>query len=120
MGHDCLMHISGNELTADSSVVAALAIVGGYLGVHAANGNALKIAREECSSRQKSQLDELKRITYVRLLVALGGLATANMEQAALQTGASIPRRLPAGRDQKAPRSNAGRSQLHDRTQPGF
>jgi phage tail protein X len=78
------VHITGNELTAISSAVAALAIVGGYLGVRSANRNALKIAREERSSKRKDELDALKRTTYTKTLAALHALATANIELAAL------------------------------------
>lgn len=76
------MHITGNELTATSSAVAALAIIGGYLGVRSANHNALKIAREERSSKRKDELDALKRTTYTKALAALHALATANIELA--------------------------------------
>jgi hypothetical protein len=82
------MHITGTELAAASSAVAALAIVGGYLGVHSANRNALKIAREERSARRKDELDALKRTTYVKTLADLTALATARMEQG---TGTNIP-----------------------------
>jgi hypothetical protein len=74
------VNITGNELTAASSAVAALAIVGGYLGVRSANRNALKIAREERSSKRKDELDALKRTTYAKTLAALHALATANVE----------------------------------------
>ena len=43
------MILTDHELTAASGAIAALAIVGGYLGVRSANQNALKIAREERS-----------------------------------------------------------------------
>jgi len=42
-----LIVLTAHELTAASSAVAALAVLGGYLGVRLANRNALKIAREE-------------------------------------------------------------------------
>jgi hypothetical protein len=71
------MHLTGQELTAASGAVAALAIVGGYLGVRSANRNALKIAREERTTRRKDELDALKRATYARLLAALAGLSLA-------------------------------------------
>jgi hypothetical protein len=79
------MHITGYELTAASSAVAALAIVGGYLGVSSANRNALKIAREERSAKRKDELDALKRTTYGKLLAAITALASANMEQESLE-----------------------------------
>jgi hypothetical protein len=77
-GHDCLVILTGNELTIASSAVAALAIVGGYLGVRSANRNAVKIAREERSSRRGDELNALKRVTYVRCVSALLELNTAN------------------------------------------
>jgi hypothetical protein len=78
------VNLTDHELTAASSVVAALAIIGGYLGVRSANRNAVKIAREERSSRRKDELDALKRTTYAKCLAALMALATANAEQSAL------------------------------------
>lgn len=75
------MHITGQELAAASSGVAALAIVGGYLGVRSANRNALKLAREERSAKQNNELVALKRMIYLKLLNALDALAVTNMEQ---------------------------------------
>jgi hypothetical protein len=74
------VHLTGNELTAASSAVAALAIIGGYLGVRSANRNALKIAREERSSRRQDELDALKRATYAKYLAAIAGLAAVSIE----------------------------------------
>ena len=76
------MHLTGNELSAASSVVAALAIIGGYLGVRSANHNALTIAREERSAKQNDELDKLKRTAYVSLLSALNDLVTINLQAA--------------------------------------
>ena len=70
-GHDCPVILTGHELTAASLAVAALAIVGGYLGVSSANRNAVKIAREERSSRRGDELVALKRVTYARCMSAL-------------------------------------------------
>jgi hypothetical protein len=78
------MHITGTELAAASSAVAALAIVGGYLGVHSANQNALKISREERSTRRKEELDALKRGIYAKTVSDLVALAAANIESSAL------------------------------------
>ena len=75
------MHLTDHELTAASSAVAALAIIGGYLGVRSANRNALAIAREERSTRRKDELDALKRATYAKFLAALTALATLSMER---------------------------------------
>jgi hypothetical protein len=75
------MVLTGHELTAASSAVAVLAILGGYLGVRSANRNALRIAREERSSRRKDEFDYLKRSTYARFLEALATLAMASLEQ---------------------------------------
>jgi hypothetical protein len=70
-GHDCLVILTGHELAAATSAVAALAIVGTYLGVSSANRNAVKIAREERSSRRGDELNALKRVTYARCMSAL-------------------------------------------------
>src|SRR5690348_18251923 len=75
------MVLTGHELTAASSAVAVLAILGGYLGVRSANRNALRIAREERSARRKDEFDYLKRSTYARFLEALTTLAMASLEQ---------------------------------------
>lgn len=74
------MQLTGNELTAASSVVAALAIVGGYFGVRSANRNAVKIAREERSARREAEANALMRATYARCLASLNILAVASME----------------------------------------
>lgn len=76
------MHLTGNELTAASSVVAALAIVGGYLGVRSANQNALTISREERLSRGKEELDALKRTIYTKTMSELLALADAKISVA--------------------------------------
>ena len=78
------MGLTGHELTAASSVVAALAIVGGYLGVRAANHNALRIAREERSSRRQDEFDNLKRATYAKFLAALTELSSASLKHQAM------------------------------------
>jgi hypothetical protein len=91
-GHDCLVILTGHELTAASSAVAALAIVGGYLGVSSANRNAVKIARAERSSRRRDELDALKRVTYARCVSALLELNVASTLASASLPGA--PSRL--------------------------
>jgi len=68
------VQLTDHELTAASSVVAALAIMGGYLGVRSANRNALAIAREERSARRRSDMDALKRVVYSEFLAALSKL----------------------------------------------
>ena len=68
------MMLTAHELTALSSVVAALAIIGGYLGVRSANQNALKIAREERSSKRADELKALKLSTYVECVSMLDRL----------------------------------------------
>jgi hypothetical protein len=106
------MHITGNELTAASSAVAALAIVGGYLGVRSANQNALKISREERSSKRKEELDALKRGVYVGVLDKLNAFADAQMESSGLSNNPSAPPqlRLEALRRQGEARQVAFRS----------
>jgi hypothetical protein len=84
------MHITGNELTAASSAVAALAIIGGYLGVHSANQNALTISREERSSRRKEESDALKRVIYAKVVSDLIALGSANIEKSALHNDPKI------------------------------
>ena len=85
-----LMVLTVHELTAASSAVAFLAIVGGYLGVRSANRNAVKIAREERSSRRQDELDALRRATYARFLAALTALAVAALEQEAISASPQI------------------------------
>jgi hypothetical protein len=84
------MYLTGHELTAASSTVAALAILGGYLGVRSANRNALKIAREERSSRERDELNALKRATYAKFLTALTALASASLEQESITANPEI------------------------------
>ena len=79
-----LVNLTEQELAAASSAVAALAIVGGYLGVRSANRNAVEIAREERSSRRHDELDALKRITYARCVAALLALDTASLDARSL------------------------------------
>jgi hypothetical protein len=85
-----ILFLTGNELTAASSTVALLAIVGGYLGVRSANLNALKIAREERSSRRRDEFDALKRVTYARFLAALTELEMAALEQSGIAESEKI------------------------------
>lgn len=84
------MYLTGHELTAASSAVAAFAIIGGYLGVRSANRNAVKIAREERSSRRRDELDALKRATYAKFLTALTALASASLEQETITANAAM------------------------------
>jgi hypothetical protein len=60
------MTLTGHELEILPSIVAVIAIVGGYLGVRSANGNALRIAREERGTKRQDELNALKRAVYVR------------------------------------------------------
>ena len=78
--YDWLVQLTEHELTAASSAVTALAIVGGYLGVGSANRNAVRLAREERSSRRQNEANALIRATYARSLAALNVLAIASME----------------------------------------
>jgi hypothetical protein len=79
--------ITDHELTAASSVVAALAIIGGYLGVRSANRNAVRIAREERSERRKDELNALKRLTYAGLLGALSELSISSLDASFKKNG---------------------------------
>ncbi len=80
------MHITGDELTALPSVVAAIAIAGGYFGVRSANRNALRLAGEERSSRRKDELDALKRATYAKYDAALSTLVRSTVDATKLST----------------------------------
>lgn len=74
------MQLTAHELTAAASAVAALAILGGYLGVRSANRSAVAIAREERSARRATELDALKRVAYSEFLTALSSLADDQMK----------------------------------------
>lgn len=78
--YDWFVHLTEHELAAASSAVAAMAIVGGYLGVRSANRNAVRIAKEERSSRREDEETALIRATYAKSLAALNALAVASME----------------------------------------
>jgi hypothetical protein len=84
-GHHGLVQLTEHELTAASSAVAALAIIGGYLGVRSANRNAVHIAREERSSRRGDELTALKRVVYARCMAAINELSAAAVEEAKLR-----------------------------------
>ena len=103
------MNITGHELTAASSAVAALAILGGYLGVASANRNALRIAREERASRRLVEFESLKRLTYSKFLSVLAGLALASVEQEEVTASPQIrgETRISAIRKQKDSRAAA-------------
>jgi hypothetical protein len=73
------MFLTDHELTAASSTVAALAIIGGYLGVRSANQNALRIAREERSSQKRNDLTNLKLSVYAKCLANLNSAASASL-----------------------------------------
>lgn len=74
------MHLTEQELAAASSVVAALAIIGGYLGVRSANRTAVEIADAERSSRRRDDLESAKRACFVKTFAALNSLATTSIE----------------------------------------
>jgi hypothetical protein len=74
------VHLTGNELTAASSVVAALAIVGGYLSVRSANRNALKIAREEREAANHARWLTDRRAVYAEYLLSLEAWKSAIVE----------------------------------------
>lgn len=74
------MQLTTHELTAATSAVTVIAIVGGYLGVRSANLTAVAIAREERAARRRSELDILKRAAYSAFLVALSKLTDDQIE----------------------------------------
>jgi hypothetical protein len=78
--HACRVYITDHELTVASSAVAALAIVGAYLGVRSANRNAVRIAREERSSERQTELYALKRETYAKYYGAILNYVAAKKE----------------------------------------
>src|SRR6266542_452431 len=78
--YDWFVYLTEHELAAASSAVAAIAIVGGYLGVRSANRNAIRIAEEERSSRREDEASALIRATYAKNLASLNALAVASME----------------------------------------
>jgi hypothetical protein len=90
------MILTGHELEIVPSAVAAIAIVGALVGsrmsskstlkaVELSNSNALEIAREERSSRDKRELETHKRLAYADCLAKLGALYQASV---ALNAGA--------------------------------
>ena len=79
------MMLTADELAVVSSMVAALGIVGGYLGVRSANRSAVQIAREERTTRRRDELDDLKRATYARFLASLTSLAAASLSLEAIR-----------------------------------
>jgi hypothetical protein len=69
------MHLTGHELTLIPSAVAALAIVGGYLGVRSANHNARLMAKGQYQqeNRTKTYISMLKGVHYRGLRSTLLG-----------------------------------------------
>jgi hypothetical protein len=74
------MQLTTHELSIIPSIVAVVAIVGGYLGVRSANRTSVSIARDERAARRESELDTLKRAAYSAFLVALSKLADDQIE----------------------------------------
>lgn len=70
------MHVTEPELTAASSVVAALAIVGGYLGVQSANRNAAKNLLTSINAENEQVRLADKRLVYARCLAAFVEMST--------------------------------------------
>ena len=81
------MYLTDHELTAASSVIAALAIVGGYLGVRSANNTAVKIAREASSTRRQDELNAVKLQVYAKFFAALQVLRDARYAVIATENG---------------------------------
>ena len=66
------MQLTGDELTASSSVVAALAIVGGYPGRPVGEPERTERSpKEETLSRRSDELGALRRAIYARCIAAL-------------------------------------------------
>lgn len=74
------MQLTTHELTIVPSVVAVIAIAGGFFGVRSANLTAVAIARDERDARRRSELDTQKRIVYSAFLVALSKLTDDQIE----------------------------------------
>jgi hypothetical protein len=67
------MHLTFDELSAaSSSVVAALAIIGGYLGVKSANRNALKLAQIQRVQQESIERRQVRRDAYLKFLNHVG------------------------------------------------
>jgi hypothetical protein len=73
--------LTGNEVTivtgGASSLVAAVAIVAGYLSTKNANRNALQIVREERHANRKYELEDVKRASYSKTMGALNDVGHA-------------------------------------------
>lgn len=74
------MQLTAHELSIIPTIVAVIAIVGGYLGVRSANRTSVIIARDERAARRGSELDTLKRTAYSAFLVALSKLTDDQIE----------------------------------------
>jgi hypothetical protein len=72
--HDWAMHLTSNEIAGGSVAVASLAIIGGIYSARMTSRDAVKIAREERSSRRQNEQDVLKRTIYANCLAALMAL----------------------------------------------
>jgi hypothetical protein len=98
------VHLTGHELTLIPSGVAAIAIIGGYLGVRSANRTTLKVAEQERDSKRADELEALKRTTYTRLLSKLNVLMTTSLEANRLMSSESVEasRRKAVAQEQTA------------------
>jgi hypothetical protein len=74
------MQLTTHELSIVPSIVAVIAIVGGYLGVRSANRTSVAIARDERAARRQSELDTLKRAAYSDFLLTLSKLTDDQIE----------------------------------------
>lgn len=74
------MQLTAHELMVIPSIIAVIAIAGGYLGVRSANLTAVSIARDERAARRRSEQDLLRRAAYSAFLVTLSKLIDDQIE----------------------------------------
>jgi hypothetical protein len=89
--NDVVVHVTKDELTLVPSVVAAIAIVGGYLGVRSASHNAIRLARQEREARRRGEVTDMKKAAYAHLQSALNQLATASLSTELLAGRDGVP-----------------------------
>jgi len=74
------MQLTAHELSIIPSIIAVVAIAGGYLGIRSANHTSVAIARDERAARRRSETDTLKRVAYSAFLAALSTLTDDQIE----------------------------------------
>jgi hypothetical protein len=87
--------LTGNEVGITSSIVAAVAVIAGYLGVRSANQSALDLAREERAENRRNEILELRRSTYARCMEVMYELNNAAVMLASVEKDTPDSVRLP-------------------------